>query len=445
MSDYLGENLASPREERQKEGASEISPDTFGTIFGQIEMSIAEGRASEKKLTSLTECLVAGDTEGRSVEEATKLVERVDVIRERWNFATKRFQEKIQKALLPAMSVLAMASAPALAEESQTERIVTTPEVSMKVGAGELMPGQVFDFNSPLYVVGEKMKKIKREMLPEELILVEDFSQKAKNETNEWVVVSGKDKGGKFTSTIRGGSQGSVIVPVEFYDSLRSKTFVSIMHTHPPETINEDVDQSDRKNSSRFLIAPPSATDIVMCKQEVHAQNQLIHRVVDSNGVWEYACERGLTKAQIDLIRSVRQNMEMIVQKYGLQDKERIVLNQAFGIVLNKSINDEEVLKTSEDTLEYISFLSTLDIGVSNDISAVLGAYAKEQRAILKNVFGISLWGGRVAEESPEHSPKRVSVKIADYIKYVEGLGVAMSYTPFRGPAQEDSISKIDY
>ncbi len=360
-----------------------------------------------------------------AVKEAINFTERTTTLVEKKKTLKEKFDAVVQKSLLPVATALAMNTAPVLAQESQTDRPVTTPEATLvaKSESRELKKN-IFDLSSPLNVVGEKMKAFKREMLPEELALIKEFHKKAWEEENEWMAVSGRGKQGQFHSEIKeAGRAGGELI----FDTLEEiVSEQSVNHTHPvavgsliglsPETI-----QSIHKKEINSFIMPPSTVDIGGCMND--AGTDTVQRVVDPRGVWEYRCDEQhpFVVARKRVVEDLSNAVEEVKTKYGVRDDDIAQASSALG--------------TTHPALMMQSLFSELDKkypGIEKSGQTVLTKIVARNSDFALAMLSYEGSGGILTRGSQNLSEVELSNRIQKFIQGSEKIGVYMSYKPFK-------------
>lgn len=421
--DTLPQEQAAERVLPQEEQPADTLAETLAQIQ-EIQMTDAEGAApmvgvveeAARRLEVGVEGVEAAKVEVNFTERATALADKKKDLKD-------RFKAAVEKALLPVAAAIAMNATPALAQESQTDRSMADSESSMviKTESHELKKQDVFDLNSPLVVVGEKMKGLKREMSPEELVLIRDFQKKTWQEKNEWVVVSGKDKDGGFRSETKEVGPLGGGATFDILEILKKEQ--AVMHTHPLEVgeLHGVSSQAVRNGGTKPFIMPPSAADVGQCMED--GGTDTIQRIVDPRGVWEYRCD---DKHPFAIMRQkmgdeFAADLEMIKTRHSIPEED---ITQAGVAVEN-----------IHPALSVGALFSELDKkypGIEEDYQRALTKFLAKHHD-----FGLAMLshegGGEILTRvSVKLSDEELSEQIQGYIRGAEKKGIYMSYTPFK-------------
>ena len=418
-------NSAGAEEEHQRESTQERPADTVARVFDEIK-SIEE-QAEPKPDARVAEMalrLGVDEAQLESVEQVVRFAERSRALTEKFHGIKDKFQENIRRTLLPVATALAMNSAPALAQEANTERPTTNgPEtvLATKSESRELKKEDVFDVSSPLNITGEKMKALKREMLPEELALMKDFHRKAWQQEYEWAVVSGQDKHGKFTTKLDKLGYFGGSASVEIRKDIVSNA--SLMHTHPLDSylMSGITSKGVRSGQEQPPLMPPSAGDIESCMQDSNIDS--VGRVVDLRGVWEYRCDA--SHPAVEKRQTAEPERDKALKMLGLQ----------FGIDGDDSARIDGVMIGPEKLPRLTDLIVQLDKkypGIAKSGLEVLSRFSDQETEYVKNRLLYEQGVFEVARSSRDTSDEDVSLKIRNLIQNAERNGVYMSYTPFK-------------
>lgn len=401
--------------------------DAVGRIFARIEAiqdsSDFDLEASVAELIQHVEpevaegAMKAVDYEARAKALATRARNIRDI-----------FDQSIRRATLPVVTALAMNTAPALAQEANTERPTTAGHEIVLVSKSEereLKQEDVFDISSPLSITGEKMKALKREMLPEELILMLELHRKVWQAKNEWATVSWMDVTGNFkVEWIEGGPDRIYIPsPLPFLKKYRKDEVLA--HTHPLKFTSFTAAPG---------LLPPSVVDISSCNMTAW-ENKLTQRVIDPRGVWEFRCDK--------------QNSYFRVKNESLEGIETAGL--ARGLEQDDMAKLRQILSSISDTFS-ISSIGQLGIclreldgkypGLYDSANEHYKGLSREAQKLLEGLIKNDSLVKWLIHNFQKYTDEELAVLVKNYIDNSEQLGVYMSYMPFKELPKDKVLQK---
>ncbi|MFZ2187927.1 MAG: hypothetical protein WAV46_04880 [Candidatus Moraniibacteriota bacterium] len=440
MNAHPFENGSVPTQEQvieQNESVAERSPETLSETLSQIQKIESMEEASpdgDFGMAKMGERVNADQSEIEAAEGVIHFQERAQDFGEKRQEIRQVFEAKVRKALLPVAAALTMNWGAALAQEAPEEQFVATPEiltVVAKTETRELKVEDVFDRHSPLAQSSEMQKKLERPMTAEELATVEALHEKAWQGKNEVMSFSGRDKDGKYV--IQTKESGPIGGRLEFEADEFLTDKVS-SHTHPVEAASATLGISAlaiREGKSKAIIMPPSTVDIGQCMND--ASRNILQRVVDPRGVWEYECDanhpftRSRNKAGKDLAKAI----EAIQMRYAVDTAD---FEQAFS-----SVQDVHPAFMMARTF---SALESKYPGIEKSGQDIFGELFKSDNALGLSFLEYDQEGSGLSLDSSEASDEENAKKIAAFIKNAEKRGIFLSYIPFREPLFKTETAK---
>ena len=416
-------NSAGAEEEHQRESTQERPADTVARVFDEIK-SIEE-QAEPKPDARVAEMalrLGVDEAQLESVEQVVRFAERSRALTEKFHGIKDKFQENIRRTLLPVATALAMNSAPALAQEANTERPTTNgPEtvLATKSESRELKKEDVFDVSSPLNITGEKMKTLKREMLPEELALMKELHKKVWQEKNEWAASSWIDGKGSFVTELTEGNRYSVTTVRRMSIFEQSKKNESHAHTHPRESNTFSTTPGPQPD-----VMPPSGGDISHCADT--SLNAMTFRVVDPRGVWEFQCDK--QSSFIGIKKKVTDGIENIGLSRGLEQDGMAKLKA----MLQNALRENNPTDMLAELAVGLSILDKEYPGIKETSEALTSELTMATHERTKEILENEQWAGWLMRNSSHYSNDELVIRIKNYIESGEKRGVYMSYTPFK-------------
>lgn len=450
----MNENLVEQSNAALSENAAETGvlenerqADTLAETFTQIREIQKGGGADVAGVDGVAE-EIAGRLKVDLVQldvakEAINFTERTTTLVEKKKTLKEKFDAAVQKALLPVATALAMNTAPVLAQESQTDRPVTTPEATLvaKSESRELKKEDIFDLSSPLNVVGEKMKAFKREMLPEELALIKEFHRKVWQERNEWAMVSGRNQQGEFVVKMNEGESHKVSMPLEITEKINNNLLLT--HTHPVEVVGDsEVKQSMRHGESTLFVAPPSSMDLVLS-----CQSRAMNQVVDPRGVWQYSCDEKMMTAFLKPQEQLKAGIQQVVLLHALSPEDTARLQTAFSSSISQSPGEYR-----DEYFEMFSLRNFQDFitqslskgypGLAQSATSLLDVYRTQKQDFAEVLLDTEHWNEWMLRNAAHYSDDELALRIRNLIKNAEEKGIAMSYTPFKDFPKDKSLRK---
>lgn len=438
MNEALSENQSASVVERGTEALTqhlEEGPDAMAETLSQMEcIQSGDDQGGSFDIADMAGRLGADETQMEAAKTEVNFTERVAVLTRKKNDLKEKFERAVQKTLLPVMTAMAMNSAPALAEQPSTDRPATFPETTLvaKAESQELKKEEVFDVHSPLAITGEKMKALKREMLPEELLLVRDFQNKAWQEKNEWMAVSGKDKSGKFLSeTKESGALGGTL-SFDILENIEGNS--AKIHTHPVEaggTLGLS-SWAMRSGETKAFIMAPSAADVGQCMDD--AGTDSVGRIVDPVGIWEYRCDENhpFVQARKKTGEEFGAVLEGVKARYQVREEDVVQASAALGTVHPSSVMS--------------ALFSELDKkypGIESDSEAALHEMVRKNQKVALGFLEFETEGNELSRSSVVMPDVDLAKQIQGFIQNAEKKGVYMSYTPFRKPMKTDGGQEV--
>lgn len=432
MNENLVKNPSISSEERSTEWMlppAEELPDTLAGMLSQIVeiQDRKEVSTLDAVVSSVAERLQTEPFQMEAARSAVNFTERAVGIEEKKKTIRARFEEGVRRSLLPVAATLMMNTSPVLAQEARVNRSATaleTPSI-VKTEVRELMAADVFDFHSPLAITGEKMKTLKREMLPGELLVVKDFQNKVWQEKNEWMTVSGEDETGKFLSEAR--EMGALGGEQEFDILEDIEKNGALIHTHPVEAgeILRLSPVAIRSGEIRPFIMAPSAADVGQCMGD--AGNGRVERIVDPVGMWEYRCDENhpFVHARKKFEEELNAALEGVKARYHVQEDDVVQIGATLG-----SVHPAFMI------LSFFSELNKKYPGIENDSTAVIGDIVGKNIKFALSLSEFESEGNELSHSSVTLSDVDLAKKIQGFIQNAEKKGIYMSYAPFRKPTK---------
>lgn len=351
--------------------------------------------------------------------------ERAEVLHEKQRGIKEKFEASVRKAMLPVVTAFAMNWSTAVAQETTGEQPVATPEVSkvaVKTEIRKWKEEDVLDRNSPLEQSSEMKKTFERSITSEELATLEELRQEAWQGKNEVASYGGRDRDGRYLIQKHvSGPTGGRVELEEAEDMVSDRVF---SHTHPVEASSEffGISALDiREGKRRAGIMPPSAVDIGQCIE--NASENILQRVVDPRGVWEYECDADhpFSRLKMKLNEDFVEAFKNIEIHYGVD-----AADFAEAVRSTQDIHPVFMLARTFSALE------SKYPGIEKSVQDTLEKIVKSHMA-----FGLALLeyeqeGSRLAMSSSEDSDQENAKKISEFIKKAEKIGVWLSYTPFK-------------
>jgi|GEM_PF-6979807 len=430
----------------EKSALREQPDDSLVETFAQLKSLQKESVPSLEAMANDIALRLGVDAEQRKVAEsevqfslrAANWVEKRTALRE-------KLQSAVSRALLPVVTALTITATPALGQETRTDRPMTTPESLVATSEKrELKNGEVFDLHSPLAIAGEKMKALKGrlryELTDEELAFALDFQRKAWQEKNEWGMVSGQDKDGKFLVATAEGEAHRVRLPFEL--SLQIKNRLLLTHTHPVELEpNSQAKESMHRGEQQSFVAPPSAIDII-----ISCQTKTMNQVVDPRGVWEYTCEEEMIKKFQEPQMQLKAGIENIILSNALSEDDRARLLAAFrGISRSPGEYRDEyfedlALKNFQNIVN--ASVAQKYPGLEQGVASLIEVYTLQRNVMTENLMDHESWNSWIRRNAASYSDEELAVRIQNLIKNAEDKGVAMSYTPFKTRVEKRGLKQ---
>ncbi len=421
--------------------------DALARTFDRVK-GIQEGieSNSDERVREMASRLGVEESQIEAAKQAVAFDERVQVFSEKARGTKERFQESIRQALLPVATALAMNSAPVLAQEVQTDRLLATSETTLVATSEghELKREEVFDLRSPLAIAGEKMKnlkgRLKYELTAEELRFALDFQRKAWQEKNEWGMVSGQDEKGEFLVATNEGEAHQVRLPFEL--SLQIKSRLLLTHTHPVEVESDPAKkEAMHRGEQQSFVAPPSAIDII-----ISCQTKTMNQVVDPRGVWEYTCEEAMIKKFQEPQIQLKAGIDNVIVLHAMSEDDRAQFLAAFrGISRSPGEYRDEyfedlALKNFQNIVN--ASLAQKYPGLEQGIASLIEVYTSQRNVMAENLLDHEMWNSWIRRNAASYSDEELAVRIQNLIKNAEDKGVAMSYTPFREGVEKKRLKQ---
>ncbi len=423
--------------------AAERPDESISQVFDRIRNGAeqAESKLEERVVEKARRLAIdaAGLEQAKAVVRFPERAEALALARSRM---MEKFERAVEKALAPVVTMLALNTAPVLAQDVRTERMATTQESSLTVQAETrvLKKEDVFVLDSPLAVVGEKMKALQRELLPEELALLKEFHAKAWQEANEWSMVSGKNRDGKFLVKKSEGGADFVHMPWELTQEIDERYLGT--HTHPLEVEKEkELKDKMRQGTRNAFVAPPSSNDLV-----ISCQSMSMNQVVDPRGVWQYSCDKDMMRLFLKPQEQLKERIHNMGLLFALSSTDTARVEEAFTKAFRYSHQyvdeyfERFVLRNFQEFID--RSLSQTYPGIEKAVHEHLNGYKEHKAKLTEALVDNDHWGEWIRRVSSGYSDEELAIRIRNLIANAERKGIAMSYTPFKDVPEDRNLKK---